>query len=115
MKTNIKRGVVFFLVGLMIMQVCFTGASKYAKADHSDNATLAFLPVYLYSHNSKVDRTLPSPFNSTFNSRLYSLTIKDHKHGYNEPSYCIGFVKGAKKTFIIPKEKIAKIRLAVKF
>ena len=26
-----------------------------------------------------------------------------------------GFVKGAKKTFIIPKEKIAKIRLAVKF
>ncbi len=26
-----------------------------------------------------------------------------------------GFVKGAKKTFTIPKEKIAKIRLAVKF
>ena len=26
-----------------------------------------------------------------------------------------GFVKGAKKTFIIPKDKIVKIRLAVKF
>ncbi len=91
MKSNLKKGVVFFLVGLMIMQVFFTGGSRKAAADHSEKATLAFLPVYLYATHNNVDKTLPRPFNGRGNDRIYTLTIKDSKKNYNEPSYCIGY------------------------
>lgn len=54
------------------------------------------------------------------NEKISKMGDSNELYGYleenNETSLVIkGFVKGAKKTFIIPKENIAKIRLAVKF
>lgn len=54
------------------------------------------------------------------NEKISKMGNSNELYGYleenNETSLVIkGFVKGAKKTFIIPKENIAKIRLAVKF
>ena len=42
MKSMITKGVAFFLVGLLVMQVVFTGASKKASASHSESATIRF-------------------------------------------------------------------------
>lgn len=52
--------------------------------------------------------------------KVSSAKDQDEVYGYLEENketelLIRGFVKGAKKTFIVPKDKIAKIRLAVKF
>ncbi len=55
-----------------------------------------------------------------FTEAVSTASNQEEVYGYLEENKELelivkGFVKGAKKTFIIPKEKIAKIRLAVKF
>lgn len=85
---------------------------------------------YLEVTTPGVERSLESEddYNKAIGKYIYikmtekieSAFNQDELYGYLEENkenelVAKGFIKGAKKTFIVPKEKIAKIRLAVKF
>ena len=93
MKSNIKKGIVFFLVGLMIMQVIFSVTKKDALAYHTENAKLVFLPMELYATNTRADSSLPAPFKNRVYRKQLAIGIQDAGKNHYEPSYCIGYEK----------------------
>ena len=95
MKSMITKGVAFFLVGLLVMQVVFTGASKKANASHSESATIRFTNMSIRSTTTDANTSLPAPYNTKTNTLLHAIAIKDSSKGYYEPSYCIGYDKYA--------------------
>lgn len=95
MKSMITKGIAFFLVGLMVMQVAFTGASKKANASHSESATIRFTNMAIRSSFTSTNMSLPAPYNTTPSTVLHAIAIKDSSKGYYEPSYCIGYEKYA--------------------
>lgn len=95
MKSMITKGVAFFLVGLLVMQVVFTGASKKANASHSESATIRFTNMAISSSYTSANQALPAPYNTKASAVLHAIAIKDSSKGYYEPSYCIGYDKYA--------------------
>ena len=95
MKSMITKGVAFFLVGLLVMQVVFTGASKKANASHSESATIRFTNMAIRTSYTSANKSLPAPYNTKTYSLLHAIAIKDSSKGYYEPSYCIGYDKHA--------------------
>ena len=95
MKSNIKKGIVFFLVGLMIMQVIFSVTKKDALAYHTENAKLVFLPMELYATNTRADSSLPAPFKNRVYRKQLAIGIQDAGKNHYEPSYCIDYSKVA--------------------
>ena len=94
MKKNFKRGIAFFLVGLLVMQVFFTGGSKKASAAHSDKASILFLGgMKLTAATTAADTSLPAPYNTKFITNYMVKTIKDSSKSTYDLSYCIDYDK----------------------
>ena len=77
MKSMITKGIAFFLVGLMVMQVAFTGASKKANASHSESATIRFTNMAIRSSFTSANMSLPAPYNTKPSTVLHAIAIKD--------------------------------------
>lgn len=95
MKSMFKKGIAFFLVGLVATQVAFTGASKKASASHSETASIRYTSMRIKSTTTAANTSLPAPFNTSTYSSMPALSIKDASKGYYEPSYCIDYSKVA--------------------
>lgn len=95
MKKTFIRGVAFFMFGLMLMQVFFTGGSKKAAADHSDNATIVSLPsvMTMYMADTRIDTSAPVPFNESIHAGIMAGGIQDAKKNTLEICYCIAYSK----------------------
>ena len=94
MKKNFKRGIAFFLIGLVIMQLVMTDGSRKAQAAHSDKASVKFLGgMALYAETTAADSSLPAPYNGKFISKYMVKTIKDAGKSTYDLSYCIDYDK----------------------
>ena len=83
------------MFGLMLMQAFFTGGSKKASADHSDNARLVDLPsvMTMYMADTRADASAPAPFNTAPAYGICAGAIQDAKKSTYEICYCIDYSK----------------------
>ena len=96
MKKNILRFVSFFLVGLLIIQVCFSQPGDKSKADHSSSSTLYISQKMEIVRSGNKDTSCQSLLGSSIAKYHHAMFIKEAGKSNYTTAYCIDMAALAK-------------------